>query len=63
MVRPLFLPTDCPRATTCAVELALLTGAKAAIMKSHTILLYKKRDPTRLDDYRPITLDSALYKL
>jgi len=32
-------------------------------LQSHTILLYKKRDPTRLDNYRPITLANALYKL
>jgi hypothetical protein len=32
-------------------------------LQSHTILLYKKGDPTRLDNYRPITLAIALYKL
>ena len=32
-------------------------------LQSQTILLYKKVDPTRLDDYRPITLANALYKL
>jgi hypothetical protein len=32
-------------------------------LQSHAILLYKKGDPTRLDNYRPITLDNALYKL
>ena len=32
-------------------------------LQSHTILLYKKGYPTRLDDYRPITLANALYKL
>ena len=32
-------------------------------LKSHTILMYKKGDPTRLDNYRPITLANALYKL
>ena len=32
-------------------------------LKSHIILLYKKREPTRLDNYRPITLANALYKL
>ncbi len=32
-------------------------------LQSHTILLYKKGDPTRLDNYRPITLANALYKL
>ena len=32
-------------------------------LHSHTILLYKKGDPTRLDNYRPITLANALYKL
>ncbi len=30
---------------------------------SHTILLYKKGDPATLDNYRPITLANALYKL
>jgi hypothetical protein len=32
-------------------------------LQSHTILLYKKGDPTRLDNYRPITLANALCKL
>jgi hypothetical protein len=35
MVRPLNLPADCPSATTCAVELTLLTGAKAAFIASY----------------------------
>ena len=30
---------------------------------SHTVLLYKKEDPITLDNYRPITLAIALYKL
>ena len=32
-------------------------------LQSHTILLYKKGDPTQLDNYRPITLANAIYKL
>ena len=32
-------------------------------LKSHTILLYTKGDPARLDNYRPITLANAFYKL
>ncbi len=32
-------------------------------LKSHTILLYKKRGPTRLDNNRPLTLANTLYKL
>ncbi len=32
-------------------------------LRSHTILLYKKGDPTTLDNYRPITLANAIYKL
>ncbi len=32
-------------------------------LKSHTILLYNKGSPTRLDNYRPITLANAMYKL
>jgi hypothetical protein len=32
-------------------------------LHSHTILLYKKGDPATLDNYRPITLANAIYKL
>jgi hypothetical protein len=32
-------------------------------LKIHNILLYKKGDPTRLENYRPITLTNAFYKL
>jgi len=32
-------------------------------LQSHTILLYKKGYPARLDNYRPITLVNAIYKL
>ncbi len=32
-------------------------------LKSHTILLYKNGDPTKLDKYCSITLANALYKL
>ena len=32
MIRPLTLPEDCPRATTCAVKLTLLSGTKAAFI-------------------------------
>jgi len=32
-------------------------------LQSHTILLYKKGDPTQIDSYRPITLANALYKI
>ena len=32
-------------------------------LQSHTILIYKKGDPTRLDNYRRTTLANALYKL
>ena len=32
MVHPLILPSDYPGATTCAVELTLLTGGKAAFI-------------------------------
>ena len=32
-------------------------------LQNHTIILYKKGDPTRLNNYRPITLANALYKL
>jgi hypothetical protein len=32
-------------------------------LQSHAILLYKKGDPTRLDNYSPITLANAIYKL
>jgi hypothetical protein len=34
-----------------------------AWLQSHTILLYKKGDSTLLDNYRPITLANAIYKL
>jgi hypothetical protein len=32
-------------------------------LKSHIILIYTKGYPARLDNYRPITLAHALYKL
>jgi hypothetical protein len=32
-------------------------------LQNHTILLYKKGDPTHLNNYRPITLANAIYKL
>jgi hypothetical protein len=32
-------------------------------LQSHTVLLNRKEDPTRLDNYRTITLADALYKL
>ena len=35
MVHPFNLPVDCPRAIICAVELTLLTGAKAAFIASY----------------------------
>ena len=35
MVRPLPLPANCPITTTCAVELTLQTGAKAAFISSY----------------------------
>ncbi len=35
MVHYLTLSVDCPRTTTCAVELALLTGAKAAFISCY----------------------------
>ena len=34
-VRPLFLPIDSPMTYTCAVDLALLTDAKAVIVSSY----------------------------
>jgi hypothetical protein len=34
-VRPLTLPADCPRSTTCVVEITLLTGAKAAFIECY----------------------------
>jgi len=41
-----------------------ITGSTPSFwLKSHTILLYKKEDPTRPDNYRSITLANALYKL
>jgi len=40
-----------------------ITGITPTLLKSHTILLYKKGDPTRLENYLPITLANALYKL
>ena len=40
-----------------------ITGiAPPTWLQSHTILLYKKGDPTKLDNHHPITLANALYK-
>jgi hypothetical protein len=32
-------------------------------LKTHNILLYKKKNPTKLDNYCPITLANAIYTL
>jgi hypothetical protein len=41
-----------------------ITGITAPLwLRIHTILLYKKVDPATLDNYRPITLANAFYKL
>jgi len=51
-----------------ALQLLFQAIAKTGItppswLHSHTILFYKKEDPATLDNYRPITLANALYKL
>jgi hypothetical protein len=51
-----------------AIHLLFLVMAITGItpptwLQSHIILLYKKGDPTSIDNYRPITLANALYKL
>jgi hypothetical protein len=43
--------------------LAITGTTPPSWLRSHTILLYKKGDPTTLDKYRPITLANAIYKL
>ena len=49
--------------TFCSKPWPLMGLPPPSWLQSHIILLYKKRDPTRLDNYRPITLARALYKL
>jgi hypothetical protein len=45
-------------------QILAITGITTpSLLQSHTILLYKKGGPTRLDNYRPISLANALYKL
>ncbi len=51
-----------------ALHLLFQTLAETGItpptwLTNHTILLCKKGDPTQLDNYMPITLANALYKL
>jgi hypothetical protein len=43
--------------------MAIMKITPPSWLKSHTIILYKKVDPMRLDNYRPITLANVLYKL
>jgi len=43
--------------------MAILGITPPSWLKSHTILLYKNGDPTRLDNPHPIALANALYKL
>jgi hypothetical protein len=42
--------------------LAITGITPSSWLQSHTILLYKKEDPARLNNYRPITLANAIYK-
>ncbi len=45
-------------------QLMAITGiTPPSWLKSHAILLYKKEDPAKLDNYRPITSVNALYKI
>jgi len=43
--------------------LAIIGITPLSWLQSRTILLFKKGDPTRLDNYRLISLANALYKL
>jgi hypothetical protein len=58
------MPPTFHEATLLLFQAMAITGiTPPSWLQSHTILLYKKGDPTRLDNYRPITLANALYKL
>ncbi len=53
-----------PEALQFLFQAMYITGiSPPSWLHSHTILLYKKGDPATLDNYRPITLANALYKL
>ncbi len=58
------MPPTFHEATLLLFHAMAITGTTPpSWLHSHTILLYKKGDPTRLDNYRPINLPNALYKL
>jgi hypothetical protein len=45
------------------LAMSIMGIAPPSWLHSHIILLYKKGDPATLENYRPITLANALYKL
>jgi hypothetical protein len=58
------MPTRFHEALQILFQAMPITGiTPPSWLHSHIILLYKKGDPATLDNYRPITLANALYKL
>jgi hypothetical protein len=61
---PKHMPPGFHEALQLLVQAMSITGiTRPSWLHSYTILLYKKGDPATLDNYRPITLATALYKL
>jgi hypothetical protein len=58
------VPSELHEALQLLFQAMFVTGITSpSWLHSHTILLYRNGDPATLDNYRPITLANALYKL